>query len=302
MTIENGQVDWWIASDGNLYPPEQHPGYKPPPMSVPDLSSVGSPHPVRIGSGATFKTLRYGGLCVTCGNRIAKGADGWHDASVSKVSCAACPPAAVSLPATAVLQKRRQNPVGGTSALAVGQTRGDHFWVKGAAGEYLMAKSLQERLGDRAIILNDRAVPGSRANIDHVVVASSGVWIVDSKLWKGLIQVKTVGGFTSATQRLVVDGRDQSSHTEKIYSQVIPIANLLGDPSIPIRPALVFLDGNWGAGVSLRFLQNRPYELLGVMVTWPKALIANIDRAGPLSAAAVQAIASALDVALPPAR
>ena len=116
-----------------------------------------------------------------------------------------------------------------------------------------MAKSLQERLGDRAIILNDRAVPGSRANIDHVVVASSGVWIVDSKLWKGLIQVKTVGGFTSATQRLVVDGRDQSSHTEKIYSQVIPIANLLGDPSIPIRPALVFLDGNWGAGVSLRF-------------------------------------------------
>jgi len=183
----------------------------------------------------------------------------------------------------------------------VGQSRRDHLWVKGAAGEYLMAKSLHERLGDRAVILNDRAIPGSRANIDHVVVAPSGVWIVDSKLWKGLIQVKTVGGMTSATQRLFVDGRDESSRTEKIYSQVIPIANLLGDPGIPIHPALVFVDGNWGAGVTLRVLQNRPYEMLGVMVAWPKALIAKIDDAGPLSGDSVQAIAGALDAALPPA-
>ena len=301
MTVEKEQVGWWIASDGNLYPPEQHPGYKPAPLPVPAIPSVDSRGPVHIGSGARFKRLRYGGRCVSCGTKIPKGADGWHDASVSKVSCASCPPLGVQPSTTVAVPRRRQNPVGGTSALAVGQSRRDHLWVKGAAGEYLMAKSLHERLGDRAVILNDRAIPGSRANIDHVVVAPSGVWIVDSKLWKGLIQVKTVGGMTSATQRLFVDGRDESSRTEKIYSQVIPIANLLGDPGIPIHPALVFVDGNWGAGVTLRVLQNRPYEMLGVMVAWPKALIAKIDDAGPLSGDSVQAIAGALDAALPPA-
>jgi hypothetical protein len=164
-----------------------------------------------------------------------------------------------------------------------------------------MAKYLHKHLGDRAVILNDRAIPGRRSNIDHVVIASSGVWIVDSKLWKGLIQVKTVGGMTSVTQRLYVDGRDQSSHTEKIYSEVIPIANLLGDPGIPIQPALVFVDGDWGPGVTLRALRNQPYEMLSVMVAWPKALIAKIDVSGPLSSDSVHTIASTLDAVLPPA-
>jgi len=195
----------------------------------------------------------------------------------------------------------RTNPAGGTSALAIGQTRNKSNWVKGAAGEYLMATALHTAVGDNAVVLNDRAVPQSRANIDHVVIASSGVWIIDSKLWKGLIRVKTVGGILSASQKLMVGNRDESACTEKIYSQVIPIANLLGDLRIPVRPALVFIDGDWGSGVALRAIQNRPYEMLGVIVAWPKAIIAKIREDGPLSGEDVTTIAGTLDAALPPA-
>jgi hypothetical protein len=164
-----------------------------------------------------------------------------------------------------------------------------------------MANELHKGLDGKAVIFNDRAVPLSRANIDHVVVASSGVWIIDSKHWKGPIQVKNVGGILNSSQKLFVDGRDESARTEKIYGQVIPIANLLNDPGIPIRPALVFIDGNWGAGATLRVLRRRPYEMLGVMISWPQAVIARIAEEGPLTPQVVTRIARMLDEALPPA-
>ena len=144
-------------------------------------------------------------------------------------------------------------------------------------------------------------MPDRRANIDHVVIASSGVWIIDSKLWKGHIRVKNASSLLSASQKLMVGDRDESACTEKIYRQVIPIANLLGDPRIPIHPALAFIDGDWGSGIAFRAIRNRPYEMLGVIIAWPKAIIAKISEDGPLSKGAVASIASRLDAALPPA-
>ena len=299
MITENERNGWWVASDGKLYPPELHPNYQPNPQPVPALVPTEASTRESIGNNATFKRLRYGGKCITCGAQIPKGGNGWHDPSASKVACVDCPLVGA---AKQPIEPMRTNPTGGTSALAVGQSRRDPRWVTGAAGEYLMAKSLHEGLDDPAVILNDRSVPRSNANIDHVVVAPSGVWIIDSKLWKGLIRVKSAGGLLNTAQKLMIGDRDESARVEKIYSQVIPVANVLADPSIPIHPALVFVDGNWGAGVTVRAVQNRPYEMLGVLIAWPKAIIAKINESGPLSSEAVVTIARKLDAALPPAR
>lgn len=286
MAVDGEQAGWWMASDGKWYPPELHPDFEPP----------------RLSPDSVFKALPYGGTCITCGTTIPRRARGWHDPSISKVACANCPPQPQALPQDLNSTPHlRTNPAGGTSALAIANSRRDPHWTKGAAGEYLMSKSLHERLPPDRIILDDRTVPHSHANIDHVVISPTGVWIIDSKHWKGLIQVKTTGGFLSATQKLFVDGRDESALTEKIYSQVIPIANVLGDRSIPIHPALIFIDGDWGAGITLRVLQHRPYEMLGVMVGWPKAVIAKISESGPLPQEEVVRIATLLDRSLPPA-
>lgn len=48
-------------------------------------------------------------------------------------------------------------------------------WKKGSVGERKLAASLNENLGDRAILLHDRRVPRTKGNIDHLVVAGSGV-------------------------------------------------------------------------------------------------------------------------------
>jgi hypothetical protein len=303
VAVDENRDGWWRASDGNLYPPELHPDYQTTTYQAPAV-----PRPAEevtrqsIGPNSTFKRLPYGGTCIGCGSTIPKGASGWHDASISKVACSNCPPDdAWPAQPKSTSQVLRTNPAGGTSALGIANTRRDSKWIKGAAGEYLMAKALHEGLKSGEVILNDRTIPQSKANIDHIVIASSGIWIIDSKHWKGQIQVKNVGGIMHSTQKLFVDGRDESYRAERMYSQVIPIANTVNDPSVPIRPVLVFIDGNWGAGTTLRILRHRPYEMLGVLISWPRAVIARIAEPGPISPEGVVRLAQVLDRVLPPA-
>jgi hypothetical protein len=61
-------------------------------------------------------------------------------------------------------------------------------WLQGAKGEQMTARALRplEREGWR--IFHDLQVPGSAANIDHLLVGPGGVWVIDSKLWSGQLR------------------------------------------------------------------------------------------------------------------
>ena len=58
-------------------------------------------------------------------------------------------------------------------------------WRKGAEGEERLGRRLQklERHGFR--VLHDRLVPGSRANVDHLVIGPTGLFAVDAKNYSG---------------------------------------------------------------------------------------------------------------------
>lgn len=63
-------------------------------------------------------------------------------------------------------------------------------WSLGARGEKASAWRLErarirgERRGEVWYVFHDLAVPGSRANLDHLVINPYGVFLVDSKRWK----------------------------------------------------------------------------------------------------------------------
>jgi Nuclease-related domain len=61
-------------------------------------------------------------------------------------------------------------------------------WLKGGHGEQLTARRLA-RLPDGFHVFHDLKVPGAttQANLDHVVVGPTGVFVVDSKAWSGRI-------------------------------------------------------------------------------------------------------------------
>lgn len=59
----------------------------------------------------------------------------------------------------------------------------------GRRGEQKMAEVLAERLADDHVILNDLElrVAHERAQIDHLVLAPSGIYVVESKFWAGTL-------------------------------------------------------------------------------------------------------------------
>jgi hypothetical protein len=88
-------------------------------------------------------------------------------------------------------------------ALAVWPRPDPDRWARGAAGELATARVLARLAPPRWTVLHDLAVPGSRANIDHLVIGPTGLWVVDTKAFRGRVvahwgQVR-VGGVPLAT-------------------------------------------------------------------------------------------------------
>jgi hypothetical protein len=166
-------------------------------------------------------------------------------------------------------------------------------WKTGSAGERKLANYLRDRLGESAVLLHDRRVPRTRGNIDHLVVAASGVWVIDAKLWKGLIELRDVGGWFKVDRQLYVGGRRQTKLIDGIGWQVEAVKTALDAPDVPVRPAVCFLDGEWK-------LFPKPIEINGVLVCWPKKLVEKISEDRALKPAEVLAVAGYLAKSLPP--
>jgi hypothetical protein len=89
--------------------------------------------------------------------------------------------------------------VGMLAAMAVGwglrfrPSRDARAWRQGAAGERRTARLLDplERRG--WAVLHDLAVPRSQANIDHLVIGPGGVFVIDSKQYRGRLRLDSSG-------------------------------------------------------------------------------------------------------------
>jgi hypothetical protein len=67
-------------------------------------------------------------------------------------------------------------------------------WRRGAVGERRTARLLGELERHGWAVLHDLAVPGSRANnIDHLVIGPGGVFVIDSKQYRGRLQLDPSG-------------------------------------------------------------------------------------------------------------
>jgi hypothetical protein len=61
------------------------------------------------------------------------------------------------------------------------------IWQRGAHGERHTARLLRRLDRDGFVVFHDLAVPGSPANVDHLVIGPSGVFVIDSKQWTGSV-------------------------------------------------------------------------------------------------------------------
>ena len=167
-------------------------------------------------------------------------------------------------------------------------------WAKGSEGERKLADHLLRTVGDRAVMLHDRRIPGSRANIDHLIVAASGIWVVDAKSYKGKVEHRDVGGWFKTDDRLYVNGREQTKLVGGLAKQIDAVLGAIEHADVSIRAALCFVDSEWG-------LFAKPFQLGGVFVTWPRKLSEMISEPGPLGRNEVMQLAGRLAASLPAA-
>jgi hypothetical protein len=66
-------------------------------------------------------------------------------------------------------------------------------WQRGAHGERRTARLLDRLTRDGYVVLHDLAVPGSPANVDHLVIGPTGVFVIDSKQWTGSVHQSADG-------------------------------------------------------------------------------------------------------------
>jgi hypothetical protein len=66
-------------------------------------------------------------------------------------------------------------------------------WRRGAAGERRTARLLEPLERQGWAVLHDLAVPGSQANLDHLVIGPGGVFVIDSKQYRGRLQLDGSG-------------------------------------------------------------------------------------------------------------
>jgi hypothetical protein len=67
-------------------------------------------------------------------------------------------------------------------------------WARGAAGERHVARLLAPLDAHGWTVLHDLRVPRSTANIDHLVIGTPGVFVVDAKHYRGPLYVSHDGG------------------------------------------------------------------------------------------------------------
>lgn len=199
-------------------------------------------------------------------------------------------------------QIRSQHPkLGGLILALTNEPASTRVWEQGAQGERAVAAKLDELSGEHVEVLHDRALRRadgrlSQANIDHLAVAASGVWVIDAKSHHGRLEVRRVGGlFSPCVEKLIIAGRDKTALVEGLAGQVAAVAAALATVSatVPVRGALCFV------GTELPWFGD---SIRGVPLVGRRGLAKLLKQSGDLAAQDRLAIAQFLASRFPPAR
>ncbi|MEQ6901768.1 nuclease-related domain-containing protein [Nocardioides sp. YIM 152588] len=164
-------------------------------------------------------------------------------------------------------------------------------WKTGAIGEERLGEKLNALASDSVRVLHDRRIPGSRANIDHIAVTPSGIYVIDAKRYRGRPSLKVEGGLLRPrTEKLLVGTRDCTKVVEGVLKQVDVVRGIVGE-QVPVTGVLCFIEADWP-------LIGGAFTTRGVEVIWPKKLYPRLMGPGPLESE-IADLYAAIAAALP---
>ncbi|MDT0143224.1 nuclease-related domain-containing protein [Microbacterium sp. PRC9] len=249
---------------------------------------------LELGPDDKRMRLRYAGTCRLCGESLEAGTDAVYERGTRTVRCVQCPTAGetaapgsgtAGASARREYERRKQDreqriraahpKLGGLILALSDDPQSTQAWAQGAIGEELLAQRLTD-LPDTFRVLHDRRIAGTRANIDHIAVGPTGVWVIDAKRYKNKRPVLHVEGgvIRPRTEHLRIGGRDGSKLIEGVRAQVERIAAALDDREVPVAGALCFLEADWP-------LSGGSFTVDGIHILWPRLLVKRVTEAAP---------------------
>lgn len=266
--------------------------------------------------------VKYDGVCSRCGASLVRGSPAVWDRTSRTIHCIECPGASTAPPIADDTTPPIEVGVAGRSARAEHDRRearrdaaiterwgtglvskivravsdepqSTRAWAIGAAGEEKLARELDGVPG--LLMLHDRRVPGTKGNIDHIVIAPAGVFVIDAKNHHGRLEIRDRGGFFRVDYRLYVGGRDCSGMADGMGWQVEAVREALADPEdrLPVVPVLCFLNAEWP-------LFRAPEEFRGVRLESHKSLKRILAGDTVIDDQRAAKIAARLSTRLPP--
>lgn len=108
------------------------------------------------------------------------------------------------------------------------------LWARGAQGELATAGLLKPLTRHGWHVRHDLRLPGSRANLDHVLIAPEGtVVVLDTKTWHRGRPTVLRGG------RVCCGTEDRHAQVEKVAGYAARVHAALGMPDVVVWPLLV---------------------------------------------------------------
>jgi len=105
-------------------------------------------------------------------------------------------------------------------------------WQRGARGERRTARQLGRLAKHGWVVFHDLAIPSSRANADHLAIGPAGVFLIDSKNWRGHLAFAPDGTLWHGSYPL-------TATLATIGFEAQAIADALAVPGLAVEPMLV---------------------------------------------------------------
>ena len=172
-------------------------------------------------------------------------------------------------------------------------------WATGAQGEERLGRQLDAVAQAGVHVLHDRRIPTTKANIDHIVVCPSGVFVIDTKKHKGQRpSLRVDGGWTRPrTETLIIGSRNGTRLVDGVHKQVNLVRATLeasGLSEFQVGGMLCFVGADWP-------LFGGDFMIDGVSVLWPRKAASHFVRPGAIDAATAARIHHVLASSFPPA-
>ena len=266
--------------------------------------------------------LRYQGTCRVCGAALPAKADAVYERTTKTIRCTTHdPPPATTESEPAGTEKpieagtpgasarreferrsarreerlRTAHPkIGGLIHALSEDPQSTRAWDVGAVGEERLGQRLNELATDQLRVLHDRRIPGSRANLDHIAVTPTGVYVIDAKKYSGRPHLKLEGGLLRPrTEKLLVGTRNCTHLVDGVLKQVAIVRQHLDD-SVPVHGVLCFVEADWP-------LIGGSFTTREVEALWPKKLYPKLRTDGPIDDTSIATLHRSLAEAFMPA-